>query len=42
MTVYEDFVVDMVKQGRTIIGLYPLTDRDNQAEFEKWRALKRR
>lgn len=42
MTVYEDFVVDMVKQGRTIIGLYPLTDRDNQAEFEKWRAEKGR
>ncbi len=42
MTVYEDFVVDMVKQGRTIIGLYPLTDRDTQAEFEKWRAIKGR
>jgi regulator of RNase E activity RraA len=42
MTVYEDFVVDMVKQGRSIIGLYPLTDRDNQVEFEKWRAAKGR
>jgi regulator of RNase E activity RraA len=42
MTVYEDFVVEMVSHGRTIIGLYPLTDRNNQAEFEKWRALKGR
>src|SRR6201986_3990190 len=25
MTVYEDFVIDMVAQGHTIIGLYPMT-----------------
>lgn len=42
MTIYEDFVVDMVRQGKTIIGLYPLTDRNNQAAFEKWRAEKGR
>ncbi len=37
MTVYEDFVVDMVSQGRTIIGLYPMTNSDNEALFEAWR-----
>ena len=37
MTVYEDFVVDMVSQGRTIIGLYPMTNSDNEALFETWR-----
>ena len=42
MTVYEDFVVDMVSQGHSIIGLYPMTDRNNQAEFDKWRATKGR
>lgn len=42
MTVYEDFVVEMVSQGRTIVGLYPMTDRSNQDAFEKWRAAKGR
>ena len=37
MTVYEDFVVDMVSQGRTIIGLYPMTNSDNETLFEAWR-----
>jgi regulator of RNase E activity RraA len=38
MTVYEDFVIDMVSQGHSIIGLYPMTDRSNQAAFDAWRA----
>ena len=42
MTVYEDFVVDMVKEGRGIIGLYPMTLPANQALFERWRAEKKR
>jgi regulator of RNase E activity RraA len=42
MTVYEDFVIDMVSQGRSIIGLYPMTDRSNQAAFDEWRAKKGR
>ena len=37
MTVYEDFVVDMVSQGKTIIGLYPMTNSENEALFEAWR-----
>jgi regulator of RNase E activity RraA len=42
MTIYEDFVVEMVSEGRSIIGLYPMTDRNNQALFDAWRAQKGR
>lgn len=37
MTAYEDFVVEQVKGGATIIGLYPPTDETNLARFETWR-----
>jgi regulator of RNase E activity RraA len=37
MTVYEDFVVDMVSGGHSIVGLYPLTDNRIKALFEEWR-----
>ncbi|HWM69039.1 MAG TPA: ribonuclease activity regulator RraA [Steroidobacteraceae bacterium] len=37
MTVYEDFVADMVARGCSIIGLYPLTDHRNEALFLQWR-----
>lgn len=37
MTIYEDFVVDMVRQGKSIIGLYPMTDQGNEALFRQWR-----
>jgi regulator of RNase E activity RraA len=42
MTVYEDFVIDMVAQGRSIVGLYPMTDPRNEALFAQWRGQKRR
>jgi regulator of RNase E activity RraA len=42
MTVYEDFVVEMVSKGRSIIGLYPMTNSDNEALFEAWRKEKGR
>lgn len=38
MTAYEDFVVERVKQGHTIIGLYPATDENNLDLFAEWRA----
>ena len=38
MTAYEDFVVDQVREGATIIGLYPPTDEGNLAKFAAWRA----
>lgn len=37
MTAYEDFVVDRVKDGATIIGLYPATKEENLALFQTWR-----
>jgi regulator of RNase E activity RraA len=37
MTAYEDFVVERVKGGATIIGLYPATDENNLALFADWR-----
>ena len=38
MTAYEDFVVERVRAGDTIIGLYPATKEENLKLFEKWRA----
>lgn len=37
MTAYEDFAVERVKGGATIIGLYPATDERNLALFADWR-----
>ena len=37
MTAYEDFVVERVKAGETIIGLYPGTRDEHQAAFQVWR-----
>jgi regulator of RNase E activity RraA len=37
MTAYEDFVVERVKGGHTIIGLYPATDESNLSLFAEWR-----
>jgi len=38
MTAYEDFVVEQVRAGKTIIGLYPATQEENLTLFAKWRA----
>ena len=37
MTAYEDFVVERVKAGASIVGLYPATDEANLRAFEEWR-----
>lgn len=37
MTAYEDFVVERVKGGETIVGLYPATREENLALFSEWR-----
>lgn len=37
MTAYEDYVLERVKAGDTIIGLYPATKDENLENFEKWR-----
>ena len=36
MTVYEDYVMNKVKAGSTIKGLYPLTDEEQKIKFESW------
>ena len=38
MTAYEDFVVERVKAGEPIIGLYPCTKDEHQTAFRAWRA----
>ena len=37
MTLYEEFVMEKVKNGSPIIGLYPLTDESTKEEFSKWK-----
>jgi regulator of RNase E activity RraA len=40
MTAYEDFVVERMKAGHTIIGLYPATDENNLSMLAEWRKLR--
>jgi regulator of RNase E activity RraA len=42
MTVYEDFVVEQVKAGASIIGLYPGTRPEHAETFAAWRKDKGR
>ncbi len=37
MTLFEEFVLEQVRNGKTIIGLYPPTNENVGAEFEKWK-----
>ena len=37
MTAFEDFVVEKVLEGRSIVGLYPPTDEQSKTDFEAWR-----
>jgi regulator of RNase E activity RraA len=36
MTIYEDYVIDKVRNGSAIKGLYPLTDENEKKTYEKW------
>ena len=36
MTVYEDYVIEKVRRGSSIKGLYPLTDEKEKSTFEDW------
>lgn len=38
MTAFEDFVTEQVKEGKSIIGLYPATTDQTRAAFAEWRA----
>lgn len=42
MTAFEDFVTEEVQKGRSILGLYPATDTQTQADFARWREAKGR
>ncbi|MGX7707072.1 ribonuclease activity regulator RraA [Methylobacterium sp. Gmos1] len=37
MTVFEDFVLEEVQNGRGVIGLYPLIDEQAKTDFAAWR-----
>lgn len=37
MTQFEDFVLEQVKMGATIIGLYPPTDEKTIENYQKWK-----
>ncbi len=37
MTVYEDFVIEQVRNGTAIIGLYPGTRPEHAEAFSRWR-----
>ncbi|WP_350288964.1 ribonuclease activity regulator RraA [uncultured Croceitalea sp.] len=41
MTLFEEFVMENVQKGDTIIGLYPLTNDSIKVKFEKWKANKK-
>ncbi len=42
MTLFEDFVEDEVRRGRSILGLYPATDPQTQVDFAAWRQARGR
>lgn len=42
MTAYEDFVVEQVRAGQSIIGLYPPTEEENLGKFAAWRKANNR
>ncbi len=42
MTVFEDFVLEQVRQGRSILGLYPPTDPRTLSDFSTWRKKHKR
>ena len=42
MTVFEDFVIEQVENGRSIFGLYPATDPATTVAFAEWRKARAR
>ncbi|MGL5138767.1 MAG: ribonuclease activity regulator RraA [Beijerinckiaceae bacterium] len=42
MTAFEDFVLEKVMEGRSILGLYPPTDEQSKTDFAVWRSAKGR
>ena len=42
MTAFEDFVIEKVNEGRSILGLYPPTEEHSRTDFAAWRAARGR
>ncbi|MDX1554551.1 MAG: ribonuclease activity regulator RraA [Xanthomonadales bacterium] len=42
MTVFEDFVMEEVQAGRSVVGLYPPTDDQTRTDFAEWRRKQHR
>ena len=42
MTAFEDFVTEKVREGRSILGLYPALDEKTKVDFAAWRKAKGR
>ncbi|WP_339840249.1 ribonuclease activity regulator RraA [uncultured Maribacter sp.] len=40
MTLYEEFVMEKVQKGKTIIGLYPMVNPEIKKEFDEWKSSK--
>ena len=36
MTIYEDYVIEKIRKGSSIKGLYPLTDEKQKSDFDDW------
>ena len=42
MTAFEDFVTEKVREGRSILGLYPALEEKTKVDFAAWRKAKGR
>jgi regulator of RNase E activity RraA len=42
MTAFEDFVTEKVREGRSILGLYPATEEKTKTDFAAWRKQNKR
>jgi regulator of RNase E activity RraA len=42
MTAFEDFVTEQVMEGRSILGLYPVTEEQTRTDFVAWRKANNR
>jgi regulator of RNase E activity RraA len=42
MTAFEDFVTEKVREGRSILGLYPATEEKTKVDFAAWRKANKR
>ena len=41
MTIFEDFVMEEVKKGAAVIGLYPPTQPESLQKYEAWKTARK-